>query len=47
MGGSGGGGGSSLKISLVSSNSVRLLGNYTATLLQLWTAGDGTFCRNQ
>lgn len=46
-GGSGGGGGEgrSLKISVISSNSVCLLGNYTATLPWLWTAGDGTFCK--
>lgn len=37
------GGARSLKISVISSNGVLLLGNYTATLLWSWTAGDGTF----
>lgn len=39
--------GRSLKTSVISSNSVWLLGNYTATLLGLWTAGDGTFWRKK
>lgn len=50
-GGGGGGGagvmGRSLKISVILSNSMCLLGNYTATLLWSCTAGDRTSCKNQ
>ena len=40
-------GGGSLKISVISSNGVLLLGNYTATLLWSWTAMDGTFLKKK
>lgn len=39
-------GGKTLQISVISAKSVLLLGNHTAALLVLWTAGDGSFCKS-